>query len=58
MPTPVRGLYFDTLPLLNAFEKSPTEALDKLDWNTLLAKGEAILHAYREWTGESNERFL
>jgi hypothetical protein len=54
MPTPVRDLYFGTLPLLNAFEKSPTETLDKLNWNTLLAKGEAILHAYREWAGVSS----
>ena len=58
MPDPVRALYFESRVLLNAFEKLPVEGLRNVDWNTLLARGEAILSSYREWKGSEQAMML
>ena len=49
MPAEVRGLYFGTMTLLNAFDKSPVEQLQRIDWDEVLLQSKAALEAYRTW---------
>lgn len=51
LPQPVRNLFFGTA-LLDAFEKSPVERIQQMDWNALVAQAEENLGAYSEWAGK------
>lgn len=48
LPQPVRNLSFGTA-LLDAFEKSPVERIQQMDWNALVAQAEENLGAYSQW---------
>lgn len=48
LPQPVRNLFFGTA-LLDAFEKSPVERIQQMDWNALVAQAEENLGAYSQW---------
>jgi hypothetical protein len=50
LPQPVRDLFFGTA-LLDAFERSPLENENKVDWDGLVANAEENLHSYHKWAG-------
>jgi hypothetical protein len=50
LPQPVRDLFFDTA-LLDAFERSPLENVNKVNWDGLVANAEENLLAYHKWAG-------
>lgn len=50
LPRPVRDLFFDTA-LMDAFERSPLENVNKVNWDGLVKDAEENLQAYRNWAG-------